>query len=587
MSWLSRLNIFKSRSSLTTLGLVLVILIPAILALIYIRLYAVNVPYWDQFQVIPLFDKLHNGHLSIFDFIAQHNEHRLFLPRLVMLGLGSITHYNVIAEDYLAWFFLLLTGIVILVAFLKAFGTKQSTLAKFIPVTWLLFTLHQSPTYLWGFQIAFPMTIFFGVLSLYLLATSNSIGWRFGIALLCGVACTLSMSNGLLIWPVGFLQLFCYFRFLKKIMNRSRVTMIAIWGIVGIIVVAMYFMGFTYPDNSPSPFYVLHHIFTSIVSLFACVGSPLASTVSLAAIIGALFLMILIWTTIAVVKKESEPQAFTTFSFSLCAFGLASAVLIVIGRAGLGYDQMIDPHYITMTILTIIGGFLLFISIKNGYQKIKPFLYGGLVCLIIIGLILSIPRAIEAGNGVKKWWSINGYYLATYEIQSDENLANLYSDVKLVRDDAVILKQYNLSVFSEPALNPNNLALIAGDTPCSVDTINGVTPSQDTNYTVVINSQNETTLTITGWAIDQQAHQAAGGVLISVDGQKDIPAFYGLDRPDIAEFFKGSGYQLSGYSASFATSALERGQHTLFLKIIAANGKSYYQAGRIIILELK
>lgn len=588
MSWLSRLNIIKTKNNLTiTLGLIVLLLIPAVLALIYIHTYAVNVPLLDQYKIVPLFDKFYSGHLSIFDFVAQHMEHRIFLPRLVMLGLGLITHYNVIAEEYLSWFFLLLTCLVILRAFVKAFGFNQNTLVKFIPVTWILFNINQSSTYLWGFQIAFPMTIFFGALSLYLLATSNRIGWRFGLALLCGIACNLSMSNGLLIWPIGIIQIFNYFRFFKKNTNRPRITMFAIWSLVGIIAFIMYFIGFVYPHISSSLSYIVHHPVSAIISFLACVGGPLAPEVYLASIAGVLFLIVFFWAIIIMVKKEPEPQPFTTFCVSLGVFGLASAVLIVLGRDNFGYEHMIDPHYITMTMLSIIGGYLLITSIRNGYQNIKLFLQGALLCLIIIGVVISVPRAIDAGNGEKDWWPLNAYYLSTYEIQSDKNLLTLYPDVKLIRDDAAILKKYNMSVFSEPALKPEMFTSIAGNTPGSIETINGITPSQENNYHIVIDSQNETTLTILGWAIDQQAQKTAGGVFINVDGQKDIPSFYGMYRPDIIARFGDIVYGHSGYSASFATSALKKGQHILSLKIITADKKGYYEPKGEITLEIK
>lgn len=586
--WLSRLKTFFTKNSLILkIGLVILLIVPIIFPLIYISTYAVNVPYWDQYEVIPLFDKLYSGNLSVVDLVAQHNEHRIALPHLLMLGLGTVTHYNVIAEEYLAWFFILLTCILILIALIKAYGFNQSTIVKFIPVPWLLFSLRQSPTYLWGYQLNFPMTIFFGALALYLLVTSKNIGWRLGVAILSGIACTLSMTNGLLIWIIGLLQILYYFRFRKQILNRPHFLMAAIWGFVGVVVFIMYFIGFAFSENSPSPFYIFGHPKSAVLSLLACVGSPLSSNLYAAAIFGGLFLVLFLWVFIMMVKKETEPQPFTTFSFSLAIFGLASVGLIVVGRAGFGYMQMLDAHYITLTMLTIIGGYLLLTSIKHRFQNIKPFLKAGLLGLVIAATLLSIPQAIEAGNGEKTWWPINGYYLSNYEIQSDSTLLTLFSDAQIVRNDAAILKKYNLSVFSEPALELQKLAVVTGNTSFSMDAVNGIAPSLANNHLIIIDSQNVTTLTVTGWAIDLPSQKAAGGVFINVDGQKDYPAFYGLDRPDIAAFFGGSSYQLSGYFASFATSLLEKGPHTLSLKIVTADKAGYYASEGKIYLEIK
>lgn len=87
--------------------------------------------------------------------------------------------------------------------------------------------------------------------------------------------------------------------------------------------------------------------------------------------------------------------------------------------------------------------------------------------------------------------------------------------------------------------------------------------------------------------MDQKAGQAAGGVFINIDGQKDIPAIYGLDRSDVARYFNVSTYRFSGFSASFATSLLDKGQHALSVKIVTADKKGYYESDQKIILEVR
>jgi hypothetical protein len=124
---------------------------------------------------------------------------------------------------------------------------------------------------------------------------------------------------------------------------------------------------------------------------------------------------------------------------------------------------------------------------------------------------------------------------------------------------------------------------LAGTTLFSVEVINNQVSPQN----VVIEAKHGDGFYIAGWAVDEQAQGAAGGVFVDVDKQLVIPAQYGLDRPDVAVHFRNERYRSSGFSVFFAASALEKGRHTLSLKVIAADKRGYYDTGYRAILEIK
>src|SRR5438128_1219761 len=80
--------------------LLLALVLPALLPFNFVYRFGVNLPYWDQWELVPLLAKLHDGQLTLADLTAQHNEHRIFFPRLIMLGLATLTRYNTVAEMY-------------------------------------------------------------------------------------------------------------------------------------------------------------------------------------------------------------------------------------------------------------------------------------------------------------------------------------------------------------------------------------------------------------------------------------------------------------------------------------------------------
>ena len=53
--------------------------------------YAVVVPYLDQWELVPLLEKTYHGELTFHDLWAQHNEHRLIFPQIIMLLLALPT----------------------------------------------------------------------------------------------------------------------------------------------------------------------------------------------------------------------------------------------------------------------------------------------------------------------------------------------------------------------------------------------------------------------------------------------------------------------------------------------------------------
>src|SRR5215204_2407048 len=93
----------------------LLILLPVALAFLFVYLYGVTVVHVDQWEIIPRFEKLSLGTLGVSDLFAPHNQHRMLFPWIAMLGLGTFTKYNNVAEMYftLACFLGMLTALIL------------------------------------------------------------------------------------------------------------------------------------------------------------------------------------------------------------------------------------------------------------------------------------------------------------------------------------------------------------------------------------------------------------------------------------------------------------------------------------------
>ncbi|MDQ2784368.1 MAG: hypothetical protein M3Y58_05135, partial [Chloroflexota bacterium] len=96
---------------------------------------------------------------------------------------------------------------------------------------------------------------------------------------------------------------------------------------------------------------------------------------------------------------------------------------------------------------------------------------------------------------------------------------------------------------------------------------------------------NGTAITLRGWAVDAPNGAAAGGVVVSVDAQ-NYPAMYGADRPDVATTLGNPAYTKSGFTITFPADTLPLGRHTITLKILTSDGKSYYQPDQVVEIEI-
>src|SRR5215475_2449125 len=68
--------------------------LPAVLIGLVIWSYSVDIAQWEDWIMVPIFEKFASGTLSLRDLFAQQNEYRQFFPNLLFLGLGWLTKWD-------------------------------------------------------------------------------------------------------------------------------------------------------------------------------------------------------------------------------------------------------------------------------------------------------------------------------------------------------------------------------------------------------------------------------------------------------------------------------------------------------------
>lgn len=473
-----KIFLFKNRSNwafiLSLYFAIFLIILPIILDIIYIKFYGVNVPFWDEWGFVPIIDKFYNNKASLFDLFAQNNEHREFFARIIMLISMYFTHYNVVTEMYISCAIASFTLFILFILYKQGFGFSLTSLIGFIPVSWILFDFRQFDNILMGWTVHIYLAIFGLVLSIFSLKNTKKIDGMLILAVLGGVISSFSFMTGLVVWPLGFLLIFAS--------KANKISLGALWGIAGIVTLYLHFYNWVKPEQTPSILYSIENPLKGIAYMLIYIGSffglqirkdvqifgiaisggQLLLIFILASLVCGILIISAIIVSIRLIIKNGLLEE-TLEWIALIAFSFASAIITAIGRAGFGLEQALSSRYITLSVLAIIGLYLIALklnSIENINYKI---LYKTILCFIILGLIFGYSVGTLAGKGISESREDIAFSVLHYANASDESLSRAYPSPSFVRDCATILEKYRLSIFYENGLrDEDEVVLIKG-----------------------------------------------------------------------------------------------------------------------------
>jgi hypothetical protein len=581
---------FRATTSYTLL--IVLIFVPAAFGFLYVYLFGVNVLVRNEWFMAILIGEQFSGTLTISDFWAQHNEHRLFLVKIVLLVLATITHLNVKTEMYVTQTAFLITLIIFFLAFYDSTRAgKRAKLLLFVPISFLVFSPRQGDTWLLGVLVQFALVIMFSVLTLYLLrllARGASGYGVFGAALTSATAATLSSSQGLLVWPVGLLQLL-----LIPIEKPAKKVVVGVWSLVGVAEWVVYFLDWTRRPNSgntPSLLYALAHPLEGVRFFLTVLGSSLFWQEGFA-IAGGLVIAALIAVTLFLVYRN-RAVADQSFWVALILFSLATLAAVTAARVGLGAQGALTPRHASFSLLAVIGVYAMLVKLAIELRSfIGAVLVGILSVLLLVGLPISYLKGIEAGQGRLENREHAAYILSTWEDQPDEALKLVYPNPADLRagQEPRILERHDYNVFYEEhpqaSLPPlSELSPAGAATESHVQTINDIRVGGEERAVAI--PQKARFVTVRGWAVDARAKEAAGGVYLDVDGEL-FPAYYGLEREDVAQAFEEEAYHYTGFEGSIRASRIGEGRHTLSIVVLSSDRERYYRPHQRVDLEIK
>jgi hypothetical protein len=443
---------------------------PPLYLLIVVLTQTIDVPFADQWELVPLLARSYDGTLTLQALWGQHNEHRLLFPRLVMLILARLSGWNTHVE--------MLGSIALAAATLGVLLYQLRRTAQAVRMRWIwlapvlslaIFSLNQAESWWGGWNLQIFLCVLAICAGIVLLAWPTA-GWAaLPLAIFCGFIASYSYSPGLLIWPVGLMLL--ALRMCPWTINAGW--RLALWSIAGVLVTASFFYRYTWSPESasmvvavraPRPYLLyamtylgaaptrgaveyLFGLLTGDARAICNLGdSDLCAYVNRAAIAagvaGLLCFALLTWALVRAARL-----ALILPYLGLGAYALGAGIMTSLGRASYGNYQALAQRYATTATLfwvalVSLGALCAHIYAPRAWIRA---LMTGFVLLFYILILLSSVQGLDHFRWQRDY--LAPARSALYTLQDDALLRRLYSDVDVLRRSAKILRQHHLSVF--------------------------------------------------------------------------------------------------------------------------------------------
>ena len=289
---------------------------------VLIHRYAADVLLSDQWSDVDLLRHAHDGNLSFGLMWAQHNENRILVPNLVVLGLGYTTHLQVLVEDYLGGVALCgWTALVILTHRRRSAGVP---LVAYVPVALVLLSFAVSTDALYGFNLSWCLVLLAVGACLYLVDRPELTGWALAGAVAAAVLGSFSSLQGLFVWPTVLVLLW---------LRRRSTTTLVVWAVAAVATVTVYLLGFdTALAGSGTPLGPAATLRFTVAELGNVIGAQMTSSDDL--VIGVCVLGVALLALVVGVRRDRQDGG--AVGVALILYGFVFVVSAGLGRADLG-----------------------------------------------------------------------------------------------------------------------------------------------------------------------------------------------------------------------------------------------------------
>jgi hypothetical protein len=560
-------------------------IVPIVVITVEAARYAVNVPLGDEWMMGPLVVEAAAGRIDPRAIWAQHNEHRLALPRLLIIALSRLTRWDVRAEIGANIFIAAIELFLFTLLLRLSIG---STVPELVPwlvaaISFLIFSLVQSQNWTLGLQLLMFVCSTGVVVSA--LAIDRALrGERWGALAALGAGLSApSHAAGLtvlLLIPIALLVP-TPGRPWRRCLRQSVPA-----AAIGIAFIALYMVGWHPAYGQPRSISPLAAPVDFARFILAALGAAIgASSVTPAHVVAVCGLVILSASSLYLWMDSPRNRAAVVAWLLIVGFAVGAAGLTAVGRLGGGVGEAFVSRYTTFSLLlwcalTGVVGMVCCAAIdrKRLPERRRRLLVTGVGIGMTAISVAAYTRTLSTGDGDMaaraEQARIGAACLQRLDWATDGCLISIFWNPPLARSIAADLRAARLGPYANPIHEP----------PLSAFTIAADVGSAGGIDFTVRPHHKEDNLLVSGFAIDPTERIPARAVVAAINGDVVLRLEPSRDS-EAAIQACGDSCRFSGFLFELRTASLGPGPHSFDLYSELQDGRLAPLADKVPIPE--
>lgn len=557
----------------------ILLILPVLLCVCFVVRNFVEAPIEDDMYFFITLKNYLSGKLSVSQVLMhQMLEHRCGVLLVLLYAIGKPFSFQGIAWVVSGLVFLSATA-VLLTLRARAYIENTSQLLWLLPITWLLFSVRQWETLLWGFCVDLPWNLLLVVTTLLALERSRRFDWYFAAACACAVLGAFSHAAAMIVFPIGVVLL------LLPDQARTRCSKLvncSIWIALAVSLWAGSHGVHSGHGDSISLASLKHYLPDLSFLWVACLGNPLGCEPKPAFAAGVVLLGLFTYCFWTMMRLGKMAFRICAFPLSLCVYWLLTAGCIAYGRYGAGVEVACLSRYCTNLTAGVIGVYLFCLALRScGCTHFK------LLSALMLGLIVpSLLTAALVGHAVGERLHddrlVNRNIIQNHGLQSEAIFRRIsFNQQQYDPDLFKFMDEQRIGLFAQA--NPPSKELI-GKPPIPNYLLEEVNSEPVHMYPVSKSAKSsiakDTWVQFRGYAVDFRTRRPCEELKVAV-GDVLIPATMGIFRKDIVTRFHRDSFNGCGFIAVCDPNVIGAGVHKVSLKMRFPGQTSFVDSGQL------
>jgi len=421
--------------------------LPALLFFIFVVSYGVNVPIWDDFNLIPLLHKTAHGQLTLADLWAQHNENRVFFPNLIWIAASMLFHENLKVIMIVDAAAMIGSGVLFYRVWRRSGGSAWIA----VPASFLYFTLFQHEDALSAFQLSWYLISLSFAIVVFALDREDRGPLVLVIAGSAAVVASFSSLQGLFCWPAGAIFL----------LARSDRRILAGWLASGAAATMVYFVGFDFhqtgavvePRAGATPVSGVIFSIVALGGLFTGNSPGNDSALALAGVLGlALLGSAVVVATLAI--RVDPLRRVKRLPYAFLIFGALFLIALAFGRSQTLEGAVASRYTLFTTYVPIATLALLSVTWREQKSAALHYVVGAFGMLVAIAIVSELFIGNAIGQFARGERTREIEVLTHAATAPDDELKHLWCCPGLIRGYASLARRDRIMTFADLEASP-------------------------------------------------------------------------------------------------------------------------------------